>query len=191
MRAFLIATFAVLLIAPGWTQQPPVRGIKGKQSPSWKTAKWINLPKNKKKVDIADYRGKVVYLYCFQSWCPGCHSRGFPTLVELQKRFKNSKDVEFIAVQTAFEGFSTNTFARAKETAKKYKLKIPVGHSGGNNRRSELMKNYRTGGTPWTIIIDKNGIVRFNDFHIKADQAEKLIKELAKEPLKKEEKKKK
>ena len=37
------------------------------------------------------------------------------------------------------------------------------------------MRNYRTGGTPWTIIIDKRGMVRFNNFHIQAEDAVKII----------------
>ena len=34
-----------------------------------------------------------------------------------------------------------------------------------------MMRNYRTGGTPWTIIIDKQGVVRFNGFRIEAEDA--------------------
>jgi hypothetical protein len=44
------------------------------------------------------------------------------------------------------------------------------------------MATYRTGGTPWTIIIDRNGVVRFDDFHISPDRAETLIKRLEEEP---------
>ncbi|AMS41435.1 hypothetical protein N7E70_011930 [Aminobacter sp. NyZ550] len=31
------------------------------------------------------------------------------------------------------------------------------------------MQDYRTGGTPWFIIIDPAGKVVFNDFHLDAD----------------------
>ena len=37
------------------------------------------------------------------------------------------------------------------------------------------MRAYRTGGTPWTVIIDAEGIVRFDDFTISADDAEVLF----------------
>ena len=42
------------------------------------------------------------------------------------------------------------------------------------------MRNYRTGGTPWTIIIDKQKIVRFNDFHIAPEHAIAMIDQLKK-----------
>ena len=153
-------------------------GIVGKPAPSWGVTEWFNLPDKKTTLDIAEFKGKIVYLFCFQSWCPGCHSSGFPTLRTLIDRFKDADDVAFVAVQTVFEGFSTNTADRAWETAREYKLTIPVGHSGTDNHRSVLMQRYRTGGTPWVVIIDKQGTVRFNAFRITPDRAQKMIDEL-------------
>lgn len=83
-----------------------------------------------------------------------------------------------VAVQTAFEGFGSNDLDGAKKIVKRYELTIPVGHSGSADERSVFMQRYRTGGTPWTIIIDREGIVRFNDFHIDADSANRLIDRL-------------
>ena len=37
------------------------------------------------------------------------------------------------------------------------------------------MRRYRTGGTPWTVLIDPDGVVQFNDFHIAPDKAIDLI----------------
>ena len=34
-----------------------------------------------------------------------------------------------------------------------------------------MMRNYRTGGTLGTIIIDKQGVVHFNGFRIEAGDA--------------------
>ncbi len=153
-------------------------GILGKPAPSWIVDNWTNLPADAESINVSDYRGKVIYLYCFQSWCPGCHKYGFPTLQKLIASYKNNKDVEFVAVQTTFEGYHTNTFESAQRTAKQYELNIPIGHSGTAGKRSQLMRDYRTGGTPWTIIIDQAGVVQYNDFHIKVAQATDLIDKL-------------
>jgi thiol-disulfide isomerase/thioredoxin len=118
----------------------------------------------------------------FQSWCPGCHSRGFPTLKQLIEDYKTADDVAFVAVQTVFEGYSTNTTQRAWDTARQYKLDIPVGHDGSDGRRSTIMRRYRTGGTPWVIIIDKKGVVRFNDFHVEVRRAHAIIDRLRAQP---------
>lgn len=159
-------------------QAQPERGILGEQAPSLGVKTWFNLPKDRDSVDIGDYNGKVVYLYGFQSWCPGCHKYGFPTLTKLIEHYESNKEVAFIAVQTTFEGFSTNTPQSAKETAERYDLTIPVGHSGSSDERSTVMQRYRTGGTPWTVIIDRKGTVRYNDFHIAPDDAVALIDRL-------------
>ncbi len=86
-----------------------------------------------------------------------------------------------MAVQTTFEGYKYNGIEQAKEVAKKYEIDIPIGQSSSRKERSKLMANYRTGGTPWVIIIDKRGIVRFNDFHIHPKYAGNLIAELKEE----------
>ena len=98
----------------------------------------------------------------------------------VQKKFKDDKDVAFVAIQTTFEGHSTNTAKRALETAQKYKLPIPVGHAQSDRGSPQIMREFRSGGTPWVVIIDKEGVVRFNDFHVDAKQAEKYINILRK-----------
>ena len=153
-------------------------GILGKKAPAWQAEEWMNLPTGETALDVDDFKGKVLYLYCFQSWCPGCHSSGFPTLAAVHEKFKGNDKVAFVAMQTAFEGGESNSFKRAQEIAKKYKLTMPIGQAGSGEGTPALMQHYRTGGTPWTIIIDQTGVVRFNEFHISPDQAERLINEL-------------
>jgi len=150
-------------------QDRPQLGILNHEAPGWGVSEWINLPADKTDLNIGDYKGKTLYLYGFQSWCPGCHARGFPTLQKIIERFGDDPKVGIVAIQTVFEGFGTNTFDRAKEVAQRYGLKIPVGQSGNAGAPSALMRSYRTGGTPWTVIVGPDGIVRFNDFHIEAD----------------------
>jgi len=183
--SLLIATLVLAGQADGQTR--PVRGIRDQPAPSWGVTDWHNLPRGVSTLDVADFRGKVVYLYCFQSWCPGCHRSGFPTLRSMIDKYTRADDVAFVAVQTVFEGYGTNTPAAARRTARQYDLKIPVGHDGSSGRRSVLMGRYRTGGTPWTVIIDKSGVVRFNDFHANVAAASTLIDRLRAEPAPKRE----
>ena len=153
-------------------------GVRGKAAPAWEVEKWINLPEGQGSLNVSDFKGKVLYLYCFQSWCPGCHSHGFPTLRKLVRHYRDDADVAFVAVQTTFEGFAANTAKKAWGCARKYNLSIPVGHTGTNGVRSALMRAYRTGGTPWTIVIGTEGKVQYNDFRIHVDVAVKLIDRL-------------
>jgi thiol-disulfide isomerase/thioredoxin len=168
----LFLSFLLLVFS---TQAQQKGGILGKKAPKWEVTKWHNLSKETKTLDIDDYKGKVIYLYCFQSWCPGCHSKGFPTLKKVQEKFKDNDNVKFVAIQTVFEGYHANTFANALKVSKKFGLKLPFGQSGEKGVKSSVMKAYKTRGTPWTIIIGKDGLVKYNDFHIKVDDAKKII----------------
>lgn len=106
---------------------------------------------------------------------------GFPTLKEVTEAFKSKDHVKFIAIQTVFEGYNINTQDKLRKNQLKYDLKIPMAHAAGNpETRSipEIMQIYRSGGTPWTVIIDPSGKVVYNDFHIKAAHAALLIKRL-------------
>ncbi len=158
-------------------------GIQGSNAPSWGVETWFNLPESKQRLDVHDFRDRVLYLYCFQSWCPGCHSSGFPTLQAMMSEYEDNHDVAFVAIQTVFEGFDANTLEKARQIAREYALDLPFGHDPGpEGGRSLVMQRYRTGGTPWIILIGGDGLVIFNDFHADLDklkrQMDRLIEEL-------------
>jgi hypothetical protein len=56
-----------------------------------------------------------------------------------------------------------------------------MAHDAGNPDTDEIpqtMNKYRSGGTPWTVIIDSSGKVVYNDFKIDIAQAVSLIERL-------------
>jgi len=186
LNRILLLCFLILYTSIAVAQDSQY-GIKGRRAPSWKVEEWFNLPEGKVKLDLSDYKGKIIYLYCFQSWCPGCYSHGFPTLKAVWGEFKDNPKVTFVAIQTVFEGFGVNTKESAKEVAKKFELDVPFGHDPGpEGSRSAVLQNYRTGGTPWTVIIDQEGVVRYNQFRIEAEHAKQLIQRLLEEDQKTE-----
>ena len=174
----------VILVAITWLPGPSRSqyqnlGIMDKKAPAWDLTDWYNLPEDVDQIELSDFDGKVVYLFGFQSWCPGCHSHGFPTMKTVKEHYTKNDNVVFVAVQTVFEGQSVNTSAKAKKTLDEFDLDIPVAHDAGpKNSGSVLMRKYRSGGTPWTIIIDRDGFVRFNGFRIQPKRAVQLIDRL-------------
>jgi hypothetical protein len=86
-----------------------------------------------------------------------------------------------VGIQTAFEGFSINTEDKLRKNQLKYELEIPMAHAAGDQQAHsipEIMRTYRSGGAPWTVIIDPSGKVVFNDFHIDVEPAVALIEKL-------------
>lgn len=140
---------------------------------------WIdwNWEKLKNPIQLSDYAWKFKIIYCFQSWCPGCHSSWLPTLQKLREAFNNNTKIELFALQTVFEGFEQNSYDKILETQKKYNLDIPFWHDVGDEivGKSYTMTDYKTGGTPWYILINEKDEVIFNDFHIHPENTIKFL----------------
>jgi len=160
----------------------PGYGIVGQEAPELAVTQWIDgSGEESAPFTLADQKGKFKVIYCFQAWCPGCHSRGLPSLQKMTKALEGNDKVVFAAIQTVFEGSHANTYERMVEIQKEYNLQIPFGHDDGKDtsrKISSTMQNFRTGGTPWFILIDQSGKVVFNDFHLKTDKAIEYLKNL-------------
>src|SRR5690606_189808 len=150
-------------------------------APEFDVNNWVDANGNKtKQLKLSDLKGKFKVVYCFQSWCPGCHSIGLPNLQKMVNALDGNDSVAFVAIQTVFEGYEANTYEKMLETQKKYALKIPFGHDAGNDGKSlsNFMQNYQTGGTPWFVLIDQDDRVVFADFHLNADAAIDILKKV-------------
>ena len=150
---------------------PAGYGIVGKNAPELEVDYWIDEDgKPTSSFKLADNAGKWVFLKCFQSWCPGCHSHGLPAVKKISEALAGNPNIAFAGIQTVFEGRGVNTVDKVRKTQLQYDLKMPMGHDPGDDR-SRTMMAYRTGGTPWMILINPNREVVYNDFGIDADKA--------------------
>lgn len=151
------------------------------KAPEFQVKNWIDATGNKtKSIKLSDFKGKFKIVYCFQSWCPGCHSKGLPDLKNMVEGLIENENIIFLAIQTVFEGYESNTYEKILETQKQYELQIPFGHDAGDDgkSRSNIMKNYQTGGTPWFIFIDKHDNVVFSDFRLNPVAAIDFLKSI-------------
>jgi hypothetical protein len=119
-------------------------------------------------------------VFCFQNWCPGCHSRGFPDLKKMVDALSEKTTVIFLAIQTVFEGYEENTFKKMLETQKQYDLKILFGHDAANNGKSpsNVMTSFKNVGTPWFLLIDKQNNIIHSDFYLNVAGAIEFLKTL-------------
>ncbi|PON17524.1 hypothetical protein C2W62_12725 [Candidatus Entotheonella serta] len=65
IAALMFGTFGRVETAAA---QERTLGILNQKAPAWGVLQWFQLPEDKTRLDIGDFTGKVVYLYCFQSW---------------------------------------------------------------------------------------------------------------------------
>ena len=176
---------AGLFMSPSLVAQAADHGIKGQKAPDWDIDYWLNAEGQQAHFQLSDYRDQVTVLFCFQSWCPGCHKYGFPKLQKLVKAFEEDSNVHFLAVQTVFEGFGVNSKDKLKAMRQRYQLAIPFGHDDGRSSHkhpSNILTRYQTGGTPWFIVIDKNQKVVFNHYDFKLKAMKDWLAQLSRKP---------
>ena len=147
-------------------------GIRGYRAPEIQLDYWIDANGNETEFSVKAQEGKWLFIKFWQAWCPGCHKLGFPTLKKFADEFKDHPEVVAVGVQTVFEGESFNTKDKVREMQLKYELPITMGHDIGTELTEHhplSMINYRTGGTPWLILVAPDGTVVQNHFHIDAE----------------------
>ena len=146
-------------------------GIAGQPAPEFRFDNWLHNPHDESA--IADIDAPIIVLYNFQAWCPGCHSHGFPALAAMREHFQGTEyadDVRFIVVQTVFEGYDENTEDAARESVARHGLSdLALGHDASSP--PTIMADYRTGGTPWTVIIGPDRRVLADGFQVDPEAA--------------------
>jgi cytochrome c biogenesis protein CcmG, thiol:disulfide interchange protein DsbE len=100
------------------------------------------------KVTLSQYRGQVVVLNFWATWCPPCIEE-MPSLVEMQRRLK-SKGVTVLAVSVDVDEGAYKQFVR-DHNVNLITVRDPSGKSNGL---------YGTFKFPETYIIDRNGVMR-------------------------------
>ena len=167
----LTATAAMIQKPVEGLAATPGYGISGRAAPELQVDYWIDRDGQDSRFQLADQQGKWVFLKCFQSWCPGCHAHGFPALKQISDALIDNPKVAFAGIQTVFEGRYTNTVDKVREIQLRYDLQMSMGHDPGLEGGHPLtMVDYRTGGTPWMILINPERQVVYNDFSIDVDK---------------------
>lgn len=121
-----------------------------------------------KKVSLSDFRGKVVLLNFFATWCPPCRME-IPELVKISQQKKRGDLVVLgISLDKDVIPFMLKNFVK--------EMKIPYPVLMGTE---ELADHYLITGVPVTVIITKDGKVhkRFDGL-ASPDQLDKALKDL-------------
>jgi peroxiredoxin len=95
---------------------------------------------------LADYRGKVVFLNFWATWCPPCKEE-MPAMERLYQRYKD-KGLVVLAVSVDTEGVPIVT-----PFVKEYKLTFPIGF----DHKMAVAEEYGVRGLPTSFLVDKRG----------------------------------
>jgi peroxiredoxin len=103
---------------------------------------------NGKKSELKQYRGKVVFLNFWATWCGPCKEE-MPSMEDLYKQFKD-KEFVFLTISVDYEGIKP-----IKDFIEKYRYTFPV----LIDPKCETLDLFEVKGIPTTFLIDKKGFI--------------------------------
>jgi len=121
-------------------------------------------------VSSSDFRGRVVVLDFWATWCPVCR-RELPELEKLYRRYQGNSMVSFWAVDVQKNG---ETPQKARDFMQKAGYTLPVAFSS-----QKSFEALNPEGLPSLIVIDQSGRIRL--VHTGYDRSEQLQGELSKQ----------
>ncbi len=126
-------------------------GAETSASGSWKTAPGFDLKRidDNKSLKLSDYKGKVVLVDFWATWCPPCRM-SIPHLVDLQNKY-GSRGFQVLGISLDRGGVDV-----VRKFVQKYKINYPVMMS-----TPDVLKAY--GGVrsiPQAFLIDRQGRIR-------------------------------
>ncbi len=117
-------------------------------------------------VELSRYRGKVVYLDFWASWCAPCLV-AIPEIEELRSEFP-SQEFQIIAVN----------LDQKKKKALRFLSKNPVGYPSASDPKGRLPDQYGVDTMPTSYLIDRDGVIRYVHRGFRRGDGAKLRKEI-------------
>ncbi|WP_017416285.1 cytochrome c biogenesis protein/redoxin [Clostridium tunisiense] len=122
---------------------------------------------------LSDYKGKVIFLNFWATWCPPCREE-MPNIEEIYKKYNNNKD-EIVILGVAMPNIGREgSVASIKKFLKEEGYSFPVVF----DEDGKLSSDYFINAFPTTYIIGKDGrIVNYIPGAMDKDVMEAVIKE--------------
>ncbi len=96
-------------------------------------------------INLADLKGRVVYLDFWATWCPPCR-KSFPWMDEMHERYK---DQGLIIVAVSVD--------KKRELIEKFMTKMQPGFIIAHDLSGKIAKAYKLRAMPTSYLIDRNG----------------------------------
>ena len=141
MRRTLLSLALLLVVAASGCNRGDHPAQVGEQAPN------VTIHDEKQTISLQQYRGKIVVLNFWASWCPPCLEE-FPSLIELQRQMPN-----IVVLAVSFD-----------EDANAYRQYLIDNHIAGITTILDLSQRsnhaFDTTRPPETYIIGPNGRIR-------------------------------
>lgn len=131
-------------------------------APELVVSRWFNTSKP---LTLAGLHGRPVLIHAFQMLCPACVSHGTPQAEKAHRMFGQT-DLQVIGLHTVFEHHAAMTIPALEAFVHEYGLTMPIGVdvAGSDGPVPVTMARYAMRGTPTTILVGRDGVIRHQGF---------------------------
>lgn len=144
-----IAQFVVILFCTAFVSCDSTQDIKKTAQKGLPAPNFTLSDINGRDVSLSDFRGKVVLLEFWATWCPPC-IESVPELIMLQDRYKE-KGFTIVAISLD-KGVDKNSIVEA--FSDKFKINYPILIADEN-----IIDSYQIISIPTSVILDRDGVV--------------------------------
>lgn len=138
--AFVFGLLAIVGLGLARTQEGPI--AIGKTVPDFTLTTFDG-----EQLNIEQFRGKVVLVNFWASWCKPCEQEA----VELEEAYQIFKDQDVI--------FLGVDYVDTEKQALAYLDKFHITYPNGPDLKTKISQAFRIRGVPETFIVDRNGII--------------------------------
>ena len=139
----------------------PVTGIAAKPAHDF------SLPSAKGQVTLQDYRGKVVYLDFWASWCVPCR-HSFPWMNAMQRKY-GTKGLAVVTIN----------MDKNRTLADKFLKKYPANFTVVFDPEGKSAESYGVMGMPSSYIINREGGIVYSHVGFREKTASKIESQIA------------
>ena len=122
----------------------------GAKAPDFSVMTLDSVPQTR---TFADYRGKVLLINIWATWCGPCRVE-MPSIEQLHRAY-GTKGLKVLAMSVDEPG----TDAEIRNFVSEYGLTFEVLHDP-QGQEGNVAKNFQTNGYPETVIVGRDGIIR-------------------------------
>ena len=100
------------------------------------------------KVSLSDYKGKVVLINFWATWCPPCRAE----IPDLEAAYREHQDDDFVVLGVSIED--------PPETVQAFVAEYGVTYPVLLDSEGEMVRVYRAAGLPTSVFVDPQGVIR-------------------------------